>query len=85
MGIIEEIFAKGATEVYKQVPPEKMAAMKAASLKMEAGLHRLNADWADDALTPEEFEGDMKEIMDDMGSMSGGAFQAWFWSLFKHA
>jgi hypothetical protein len=85
MGLIEDGVAMTLSKLWGQLPADKRENIKTAALAMEEGLTQFNDDLADDNMTSEELEKDLKLIMDAMGSTAGQAFQAWIWSLFKRA
>ena len=85
MGIMEDITAKGLSQAWGLIPQDKKDRIKQSALATEAGLHEFNIDVADDSVTPDELEGAIKKLLDALGTTTGQALQAWFWSLFKHA
>lgn len=85
MGIIEDITAKALSQAWGLMPADTKDKIKQSALATETGLHEFNTDIADDSIGADELEAAIKKLLDAMGTTTGQALQAWFWSLFKHA
>jgi hypothetical protein len=85
MGIMEEMAAKALSQMWGALPVDKKMKIKESAMATEVALHEFNVDVADDSVNPEELEAAINKMIDALGSATGQAVQAWFWSLFRHA
>jgi hypothetical protein len=83
MGIIEEIVAKGLTQAWGLMTPEQKANIKLSTVAGERALEEFNTITEDDAVSPDELEVVIKDLLEAADSTAGRAIQAFFWSLFK--